>query len=130
MADVERGNRPLSPHLQVYKWPINMGMSILHRMTGVAIGVVLVLISLWFFALAWSPEAFAVVDGLMTSWLGWLVLLGGAVSLWFHFVNGIRHLVWDTGSSFGQKRVRRTALIGVAATVVLVVITIWVALAV
>lgn len=130
MADVERGNRPLSPHLQVYKWPINMAMSIFHRMTGVAIGAMVMLISLWFFALAWSPQAFAFADGLLTSWLGWLVLLGGAASLWFHFVNGIRHLVWDTGSSFGQKRVRRTALIGLAFTVMLTAITIWVAVAV
>lgn len=130
MADVERGSRPLSPHLQVYKWPVNMGMSIFHRMTGVAVGVVVALISLWFFALAWSPEAFAWADWLITSWLGWLVLLGGAASLWFHFVNGIRHLVWDTGSSFGQKRVRRTALTGIGVAGVLTLVTIWVAIAV
>lgn len=130
MADVERGNRPLSPHLQVYKWPINMGMSIFHRMTGVAVGAVVMLISLWFFALAWSPEAFAWANWLMTSWLGWLVLLGGGASLWFHFVNGIRHLVWDTGSSFGQKRVRRTALIGLVFVAILMLATIWVAIAV
>jgi succinate dehydrogenase / fumarate reductase cytochrome b subunit len=130
MADVDRGNRPLSPHLQVYKWPLNMAMSILHRVTGVALGVVTALIAIWFFALAWSPQAFATVNGLMTSWLGWLILLGGAVSAWFHFVNGIRHLVWDTGSHFGQKRVNRTAVIGLAATALLTIATIWVALAV
>lgn len=129
MADVERGNRPLSPHLQIYKWPVNMAMSILHRVTGVAIGAVVALIALWFFALAWSPEAYAWADRLMTSWLGWLILLGGLASLWFHFVNGVRHLVWDTGSSFGQKRVRRTALIGVVVAVILMAITIWVAIA-
>jgi len=130
MADVERGNRPLSPHLQVYKWPLNMAMSILHRMTGVALGVVTMLIAIWFFALAWSPEAFNAVNGLMTSWLGWLILLGGAASVWFHFANGIRHLVWDTGSSFGQKRVRRSAIIGLAAAAILTLVTIWVAAAV
>lgn len=130
MADVDRGNRPLSPHLQVYKWPINMAMSILHRMTGVALGVVAALIAIWFFALAWSPSAFAWVDGFMTSWLGWLILFGGMVSAWFHFVNGIRHLVWDTGSSFGQKRVRRTAITGLVFVVILTIVTIWVAVAV
>lgn len=129
MADVERGNRPLSPHLQVYKWPINMGMSIFHRMTGVAAGAMAMIVTLWFFALAWSPEVFAWADWALTSWLGLLVLLGGAASLWFHFVNGIRHLVWDTGSSFGQKRVRRTALLGLAAMVILTLATVWVALA-
>jgi succinate dehydrogenase / fumarate reductase, cytochrome b subunit len=130
MADVNRGDRPLSPHLQVYKWPLNMAMSILHRMTGVALGVVTALIAIWFFALAWSPSAFDTVNGLMTSWLGWLVLLGGAASAWFHFVNGIRHLVWDTGSHFGQKRVNRTAVIGLVAAVLLTIATVWVALAV
>ncbi len=127
MADVERGNRPLSPHLQVYKWPLNMGMSILHRMTGVALGGVTALVAIWFLALAWSPEAFALVNGLMTSWLGWLVLLGGAASAWFHFANGLRHLVWDTGSSFGQRRVQRTAILGLLASAILTLVTIWVA---
>ena len=130
MADVERGNRPLSPHLQVYKWPINMGMSILHRMTGVAVGVVTMLVALWFLAAAWSEPVFEAINGLMTSWLGWLVLIGGAASLWFHAANGIRHLVWDTGSSFGQKRVRRTAIFAVVAAVLLTLATIWVAVAV
>lgn len=130
MADVERGNRPLSPHLQVYKWPLNMAMSILHRMTGVALGVVTALIAIWFFALAWSPEAFSTVNGLLTSWLGWLILLGGAASAWFHFANGIRHLVWDTGSHLGQKAVRRSAVIGLAAAAILTLVTIWVAVAV
>jgi succinate dehydrogenase / fumarate reductase cytochrome b subunit len=130
MADVEQGNRPLSPHLQVYKWPINMGMSIFHRITGVGAGLVIALVGMWFFALAWSEPAFDRANALMTSWLGWLVLLGGAASLWFHFVNGLRHLVWDTGSSFGQKRVRRTALIGLVAAALLTLATIWLAVTV
>ncbi len=128
MADVERGNRPLSPHLQVYKWPLNMGMSILHRMTGVAIGGVVAIVGLWFLAAAWSEPVFDWVNWLLTTWIGWIVLLGGAASLWFHFFNGIRHLVWDTGSSYGQKRVNRTALYGLAATTLLTLATIAVAI--
>jgi succinate dehydrogenase / fumarate reductase cytochrome b subunit len=80
--------------------------------------------------MAWSEAAFAAMDGFMTSWLGWLILLGGAASLWFHFVNGIRHLVWDTGSSYGQKRVKRTAIIGLVAAAILTLITIYVAVTV
>lgn len=127
MADVERGNRPLSPHLQVYKWPLNMGMSILHRMTGVAVGGITALVALWFLAAAWSEPVFDWVNWLYTTWIGWLVLLGGAASLWFHFVNGIRHLVWDTGSSYGQRRVNRTAMVGILAVGALILVTIWVA---
>ena len=107
MADVERGNRPLSPHLQVYRLPLNATVSILHRATGVAVGLVLMILALWFLGAAWSEPVFNAIDWLVTSWLGWLVLLAGAASLWLHFFNGLRHLIWDTGAWFGQKRVRK-----------------------
>lgn len=113
MADVERGNRPLSPHLQVYRLPLNATVSILHRATGVAVGMVLMLLALWFLSAAWSEPVFRVVDWFVTSWLGWLILLAGAASLWLHFFNGIRHLIWDTGSWFGKARVHRSALVTV-----------------
>ncbi len=130
MADVERGNRPLSPHLDVYKLPLNAVVSILHRVTGVAVGGVLALVALWFLSAAWSENAFNTVNWLMTSWLGWLILLGGTVALWLHFMNGIRHLIWDTGSSFGKKRVRRSSMVAIGGTVVLSLITIIVAIVV
>ena len=130
MADVERGNRPLSPHLDVYKLPLNAVVSILHRATGIAIGGVIMLIALWFLGAASSERAFNVIDWIVTSWLGWLVLLAGAASLWFHFFNGIRHLIWDTGAWFGQKRVQRSAMntiffAGVATLVTLIVAIAW-----
>jgi succinate dehydrogenase / fumarate reductase cytochrome b subunit len=128
MADVERGSRPLSPHISIYRWPLNMAMSILHRATGAALGASLALITWWFLALAISPEYFAVADWVLTSWIGILILLASLVAVWFHFVNGIRHLVWDTGSSFGKKRVTRTGQIGLAATAILVIVTLWVAI--
>lgn len=127
MADVERGNRPLSPHISIYRWPLNMAMSILHRMTGVALGFSAVLIVWWFLAASTSEAYFAVANGVLTSWLGKLVLLGSLIAIWFHFVNGIRHLVWDTGSSFGQKRVLRTGQIALVVTLILVIVTLYVA---
>jgi succinate dehydrogenase cytochrome b subunit len=130
MADVERGSRPLSPHVFVYKWPLNAIVSILHRATGVAIGLVLMLVAIWFLAAAWSEPVFNAVDWVMTSWIGWLVLLGGVFSLWLHFFNGIRHLIWDTGSWFGQKRVFRSAaatvvLGGIMTVITLIVAIVW-----
>lgn len=130
MADVDEGNRPLSPHLEIYKLPLNAIVSILHRATGVAIGGVTMLVALWFLGAAWSEPVFNAIDWFITSWLGWLILLAGAASLWFHFFNGIRHLIWDTGAWFGQKRVARSAmntiiLAGVATLATLIVAIAW-----
>lgn len=130
MADVERGNRPLSPHLDVYKLPLNAVVSILHRATGVAVGGVTMLVALWFLGAASSEGVFNVIDWFVTSWVGWLILLAGAASLWLHFFNGIRHLIWDTGAWFGQKRVQRSAMntiifAGIATLATLIVAIAW-----
>ena len=130
MAEMEQGNRPLSPHLQVYKLPLNAIVSISHRFTGIAIGGVVMLVALWFLGAASSERAFNVIDWFLTSWIGWLILLAGAASLWFHFFNGIRHLIWDTGAWFGQKTVNRSAintliLAGIATFVTLIVAILW-----
>jgi succinate dehydrogenase / fumarate reductase cytochrome b subunit len=127
MADVNQGNRPLSPHVFIYRWPLNAIMSIMHRATGTALGVTGVLVTWWFLALAISPDYFETANAVMTSWFGDLVLFLSMVALWFHFVNGIRHLVWDTGSSFGKRRVRRSGITGLVSAAILVVITIIVA---
>ncbi|MCB1339175.1 MAG: succinate dehydrogenase, cytochrome b556 subunit [Maritimibacter sp.] len=128
MADVERGNRPLSPHLQVYRLPLNATVSILHRATGVAVGLVLMILALWFLGAAWSEPVFNAIDWLVTSWLGWLVLLAGAASLWLHFFNGLRHLIWDTGAWFGQKRVRKSAVVTIALAAAMTLVTLIVAI--
>lgn len=97
MADVNRGNRPLSPHLQVYRMYITMVASGLHRITGFCLAFTGVLVVWWFAALAASPEYFATIDWILSSWIGRLVMI---VSLWglcHHLLNGIRHLIWDTG---------------------------------
>ena len=126
MADTNPGDRPLSPHLQVYRMPLNATLSILHRATGVAMAASGLLIVWWFLAAATSEAYFDFVNGLMTSWLGDIVMTLSLIAIWFHFSNGIRHLIWDTGSYFGQKRVRRTAMVGLAFTAIMVIITIWV----
>src|SRR5215470_13862202 len=90
-------SRPLSPHLQIYRWPITMALSIGHRATGLALSVGTLLLVWWLVALAMGPQAFALAQGFIGSWLGKLLLLGWSFSLFFHLANGIRHLVWDTG---------------------------------
>jgi succinate dehydrogenase / fumarate reductase cytochrome b subunit len=110
MADVNRGNRPLSPHLTVYRRELGMMMSIMHRITGCGLAVGGVLLVWWFLAAARGPESFAFVDGLLTSWIGGLVLLLSMAALWYHFFNGIRHLVWDTGAGFALDQIEKSGI--------------------
>jgi succinate dehydrogenase / fumarate reductase cytochrome b subunit len=105
MADVNRGNRPLSPHISVYRLQINMITSILNRITGVAMTLAAVLIVWWLLAAATSESYFAFVDGLLTSWLGLLIMFGSLWALWFHFLGGIRHLIMDFGIGYENKTV-------------------------
>jgi len=123
MADVNRGNRPLSPHLTVYRLPLTAKLSILHRITGVGMVLAAVLIVWWFVAAVYSPGYFATADWLLTSWLGTLVMVGSLWALWYHFCNGIRHLVWDAGYAFNLATAERNNWIVLGASVVLTVLT-------
>jgi succinate dehydrogenase / fumarate reductase cytochrome b subunit len=123
MADVNRGNRPLSPHLQVYRLPLVSVVSILTRITGVAMMGGGVLVVWWFVAGAYSPEYFAVADWLLSSWFGTLVLVASLWALWFHFANGVRHFFWDLGKGFDLPTVARTNWVVIGASVVLTLLT-------
>ncbi|MBT3535964.1 MAG: succinate dehydrogenase, cytochrome b556 subunit [Rhodospirillaceae bacterium] len=113
------GNRPLSPHLQVYRWQITMAMSILHRISGVGLAVGLLLLTWWLVAAASGADYFNMVHDIMGSWIGRLILLGFTGSLFFHLCNGIRHLFWDIGYGFELDDMRKTGWIVMVATVVL-----------
>ncbi len=95
MADVNRGNRPLSPHLTIYRPQLTSMTSILTRITGNALLVAAILIVWWFFAAATSEAYFDVVNGFLTSWFGDLILFFSLWGLWYHTLAGIRHLIWD-----------------------------------
>ena len=96
MADVNRGNRPLSPHLTIYRPQLTSMSSIMVRITGIAaLGVALLV--WWLLAAATSESAFAFIDGLMRSWLGDLVMLGAAWAIFYHMLGRLRHVVWDFG---------------------------------
>lgn len=123
MADVNRGNRPLSPHVTIYRWPITAIMSILHRATGVGLAFGAVLGVWWFLAAATDPEYFALVDGLLTSWIGGLILVLSLAALWYHFCNGIRHLFWDAGYGFDVAALQKIGVAVAAGALVLTLIT-------
>ena len=102
-AKAERGSqaaRPLSPHLQIYKMPVNMLMSIVHRITGAALDFGTVLVACVLVAAASGPDAYATVTGLLGTWLGQLVLFGYTWALLHHLAGGIRHFIWDTGRGY------------------------------
>ncbi len=125
MSDMKTGARPLSPHLQIYRMPLNAVLSIAHRITGAAMAGSAALIVWWFLAAATSEAYFAFVNGLLTSWAGDILLGLSALALWFHFSNGIRHLVWDTGAHMGRKRVRQTGYAAIGATLLLTLLTLF-----
>ena len=95
MADVNRGNRPLSPHLTIYRPQLTSMTSILTRITGNAMFVAALLIVWWFLAAATSESYFNVANGLLTSWFGDLVLFLSLWGMWYHTLAGVRHLIWD-----------------------------------
>ncbi len=114
--------RPLSPHLQVYRWQITMALSILHRMTGVALAVGTLLLVWWLLAAASGPQAFATVQGFIGSWIGQLLLFGWSFALFYHLCNGIRHLAWDAGFGFEIETMTATGWIVVFASAGLTVL--------
>ncbi|NWH09338.1 MAG: succinate dehydrogenase, cytochrome b556 subunit [Alphaproteobacteria bacterium] len=95
--------RPLSPHVQIWRWSITMASSILHRMTGVALAGGAVLVVWWLYAVAMGPEAYQFYQWASGSIPGMVVLAGFTWSLSYHLMNGIRHLFWDVGYGFAVK---------------------------
>jgi succinate dehydrogenase / fumarate reductase cytochrome b subunit len=115
--------RPLSPHLQIYKPQITSALSILHRITGVALSVGTIMLVWWLVAAATSEAAFATVSAVFHSWIGHLALFGWTAALWYHFCAGIRHLVWDSGHGFELPQVHTSGAAVLAATGFLTVLT-------
>lgn len=123
MADVNRGNRPLSPHLTIYKPQLTSMTSILTRITGTALLLGGLLVVWWFLAAATSPEYFAVADGVITSFLGDLVMALSVWALWYHALAGLRHLYWDTGRGLEVEFAEKLGLVIIVLSVVLAVLT-------
>ncbi len=112
-------SRPLSPHLSIYRWPITMTLSILHRATGVALSVGLIAFVVWLQSIAFGTGSYAAVIGWLDTIIGRLALLGWSIAYFFHFSNGIRHLFWDVGMGFEMRQANASAWLVLVATVLL-----------
>ncbi len=115
--------RPLSPHIQIYKPQLTSMLSISHRVTGVALAVGTPFLVWWLVAAAASPSAFASAQAFFGSWIGLLLLFGWSFSFFFHLCNGIRHLAWDTGWGFDLPTTYTTGLLVLVASGVLTLVT-------
>ncbi|MCK0168147.1 succinate dehydrogenase, cytochrome b556 subunit [Jannaschia sp. S6380] len=124
MADVNRGDRPLSPHLQVYRPQLTSITSILTRISGNALVVAGLMVTWWFVAAAAGPDAFATADAVLTSWFGKLVFLGSIWALWYHTLAGIRHLIWDTGHGLDIGTAEKLGWACIGGSILLTVLTV------
>lgn len=123
-------DRPLSPHLQVYRPQMTSVLSILHRLTGVALTLGTLLLTWWLVAAAYGPDQFDTVQAAVGSWLGQLILWGFTFALFYHLGNGVRHLAWDFGWGFELGHLRASGLAMVAFAVAATVVTLIAAYAV
>ena len=110
------GARPLSPHLSIYRWPITMTLSILHRVTGLALSAGFLVLTGWLAAAATGGSSYESVAGLLGSIPGRVLLVGMTFAFFFHLANGIRHLVWDLGLGFEIRQANASSWAVIAAT--------------
>lgn len=113
--------RPQSPHLQIYRWPVTMATSIVHRMTGVALSAGTAFLAWWLIAIASGPDAYDTFARLAVTPLGQIVLFGFLWSLSFHLLNGIRHLFWDMGFGFKVPTANRTGILVIVLSILVAV---------
>lgn len=112
-------NRPLSPHLQIYRLPLLAWLSITHRITGFGIALAAVLIPVVLAALAAGPQAYECIYAHLSAWYGQLTLLLISLSLIYHTLNGIRHLIWDTGRNLALPNAERSGYAVIVLTLLL-----------
>ncbi|MDC0135802.1 succinate dehydrogenase, cytochrome b556 subunit [Sulfitobacter sp.] len=124
MADVNRGKRPLSPHLSIYRPQLTSMTSILTRITGNAMLISALLIVWWFLAAASGPAYFAIVNGFLTSWFGDLVMFFSVLGLWYHTLAGVRHLIWDNAVMMDIKSAEKLGWACIGGSVLLTLITV------
>ncbi len=128
-TSLERRARPLSPHLGIYRWRATMAVSVLHRITGIALYGGLVGLALWLAAAAAAPGLFDGLTAILRSWFGAILVLGFLFALYAHFFGGLRHLIWDAGVGMGRPSRDRlawativTSLLATVATYALVLL--------
>ncbi|MDJ0512376.1 MAG: succinate dehydrogenase, cytochrome b556 subunit [Methyloceanibacter sp.] len=126
MTDKLEAERPLSPHLQIYRPMLTMLMSIAHRITGASLAVGFALLTWWLVAVSMGPEAYASVQSFFGSLIGRALLFAFTWALIHHMLGGIRHLIWDTGTGLDKVTIERFALGTIVGSVVLTIL-VWLA---
>jgi succinate dehydrogenase / fumarate reductase cytochrome b subunit len=124
---MNNNDRPLSPHLSIYRWPVTMASSILHRASGVAMAVGFIVLVGWLFDAASGPDVYAKFQGAMDTTVGRVLLVGWSYAFFYHFANGIRHLVWDTGRGLEKGQATASAWFVIVASVLLTAAFWWLA---
>ncbi len=123
MATEVKSNKPLSPHLGIWKWTPTMLMSILHRATGIANSIGLIVIIWWLVATATGPDAYESFQNFSSSLIGKLMFMGWTFSVWLHLCSGIRHLIMDTGNLINTKSSDRAIYVIIAASCLFTILT-------
>lgn len=116
---MRNSGRPLSPHLSIYRWPITMTLSILHRISGVVLSSGLIAFALWLIAASGGERTYLEFMSFLDSWPGLVLLIGWSAAFFLHFANGIRHLIWDFGYGFELHQANASAWFVLAVTLVL-----------
>jgi succinate dehydrogenase / fumarate reductase cytochrome b subunit len=116
-----KANRPLSPHLTVYRWQMTMAMSIVHRITGLGLYFGTLILAAWLVAAASGPGPYDAVTGLLTSWPGLVILFGYSWALIHHLLGGLRHFVWDFGRGLGKPARDQLAIGNLFASIILTI---------
>ena len=118
-----RSERPLSPHLSIYRVTLTMAMSVAHRTTGAALYLGTILLVWWLVAASTSARNFDLINGFLGTWVGRIFLFGYTWALFHHMLGGIRHLIWDTGHGLGPRErelFARLTIVGSAGLTILV----------
>jgi len=116
---MKTSTRPLSPHIQIYKMPLSAKLSILHRLTGLALSAAAVFLVFWLYCLAYSSTTSVAIYVFFSSTLGKVILLLWTFAFFYHFCNGIRHLFWDVGKGFDISTVNKSGVVVVVAALVI-----------
>jgi succinate dehydrogenase / fumarate reductase cytochrome b subunit len=112
-------NRPLSPHLGIYRWQIGNSLSILHRLTGVALAFGLLALSYWLISIAGGEQSYRAAERAFASPAGMVVLVGWTFAFLYHLLNGMRHLFWDIGLGFERRQRHASGWLAVLGALVL-----------
>jgi succinate dehydrogenase / fumarate reductase cytochrome b subunit len=115
---MSNSDRPLSPHISIYRWPITMVLSIVHRATGVAMSIGLIVLAAWLINIAGGAADYAQFTDLMSTLVGRVLLIGWSFAFFFHLANGVRHLVWDAGYGFEKHQAVASAWFVLLAAIV------------